>query len=82
MRRRSKSLGVIVLVVGMFAAILLFLTWPAATGGPGGAGSLTVGNAILILGYLFYPLLAFLAAALLLIAVMLLAASVRLRPYN
>ena len=76
MKRGKRSLGVIALVVGVFAAILLYLSWPAATGKPGGADSLTVGNAILILAYLFYPLLAFLAAALLVIAVMLFAATV------
>ena len=70
MRRHTGSRGVILIAVVAFAAILLYLSWPA------GEGSLTIGNAALILAYLFYPALLFLAASLLLIAVMLLAARV------
>ena len=48
----------------------------AGTTRPVGEGSLTIGNAALILAYLFYPARLFLAASLPLIAVMLLAARV------
>jgi hypothetical protein len=64
----------VLIVVVAFAAILLYLSWPAPTGRPVGGDSLAAGSAALILAYLFYPALLFLAASLLVIAVMLLAA--------
>ena len=64
------------LFVVAFAAILLYLSWPAATGRPVGQDSLSLGSAALILGYLFYPALLFLVGSLLVIVIMLLAARV------
>jgi uncharacterized membrane protein len=63
-------------VVAVFAAILLYLSWPAASSPTGLSDTFTVGTAILIAGYVFYPVLAFVVLALLVITVMLLAARI------
>jgi hypothetical protein len=73
-RRDPGSLRIVVFVVVAFAAITLYLSWPAPTDRPVGGDSLAPGTAALILAYLFYPALLLLAASLLVIAVMLLAA--------
>jgi len=70
------SLRVVVIVVVAFAAILLYVSWPAPRGRPVSGDSLAPGTAALILAYLFYPALLFLVASLLVIGVMLLAARV------
>jgi hypothetical protein len=76
-RRDTGSLRVIVLVVTVFAAILLYLSWPASSSPLSGRpDAFTVGTAILVVGYVFYPALAFIAIVLLVVTVMLLAGPV------
>ena len=73
--RDRSQLGVILLVVAVFASILFYVSWPASSSPERGqSDAFTVGTAILIVGYVFYPALAFVAIALLVIALMLLAA--------
>jgi membrane protein implicated in regulation of membrane protease activity len=68
---------VILVAVAVFAAVLLYLSWPAASSRPTGqSDAFTVDTAILIAGSVFYPALAFVAIALVVIALMLLAARV------
>ncbi len=63
-------------MVAVFAVILLYVSWPAASSPMERTDTFTVGTAILILGYVFYPVLAFVAVAFVVIAVMLLAAQI------
>jgi len=66
-----------VLFVAAVSVALIYLSWPVASGVPGvSSDTFTVGTAILILGYLFYPVLALIAGTLLVIALMLLIARV------
>jgi hypothetical protein len=60
-----------VTVAGVVTALYAFR--PTPTIGPGQSDTFTVGTAILVAGYLLFPVLALLAAGLLLIALMLLA---------
>ena len=65
------------LFVAAVAVVLIYLSWPSTSGVPGSpSDTFTVGTAILIVGYLFYPMLALVASALLVIALMLLVARV------
>ncbi|HEX6061910.1 MAG TPA: hypothetical protein VF001_07550 [Candidatus Limnocylindria bacterium] len=65
------------LFVAAVAVALVYLSWPVASGVPGGpSSSFTAGTAILIVGYIFYPVLALIVSGLLVIAPMLLIARV------
>jgi len=75
--RAMKRYSSILLFVTAVAIALIYLYWPVASrvsGGP--SGEFTVGTAILIAGYVLYPVLTFVAVALLVIALMLLVAGV------
>jgi hypothetical protein len=57
--------------------MLIYLSWPVGSRPSSGLSEeFTVGMAILIAGYVFYPVLAFLAIGLLVIALMLFVAGV------
>jgi hypothetical protein len=78
---RDRSLinghGVVVLFIAAVAAALLYLSWPSTSGIPSApSDTFTIATAILIVGYLVYPMLVLIASALLVIALMVLVARV------
>jgi hypothetical protein len=67
--------NLVLMVAG--SAMLIYLSWPVGSRTSSGlSDEFTVGMAILIAGYVFYPVLAFLAIGLLVIALMLFVAGV------
>ncbi len=74
--RASRIFFAVLLVAAVVVAVavtVLYAVRPTPTLRPGQPDAFTLGTAILVAGYLLFPVLALLAAALLLIALMLLA---------
>jgi uncharacterized membrane protein len=75
-QERRENLLRVLLAAGVIVAVVvtaLYAVRPTPTLGPGHSDTFTLSTAILVAGYFLFPVLAFVAAALLLIALMLLA---------